>query len=134
MHPKEAKSRLAKEIVTLYHGTDAAEKADSAGKLASDSADPIISKVRFFPITSTSMGIEWTTDEESMSIVYYSVENNFEFNGSETMKVSSDSYVTEHSLEFQREENRDYYFKVRSVDRDGNVEDTEQQHTYRFAR
>ncbi len=28
MHPKEAKMRLAKEIVTLYHGKDAAQKAE----------------------------------------------------------------------------------------------------------
>lgn len=36
-HPKEAKVRLAKEIVTLYHGTDAAAKAE-AGFMKPDSA------------------------------------------------------------------------------------------------
>jgi tyrosyl-tRNA synthetase len=43
-HPKEAKERLAKEIVTTYHGTDAAEKAQS-GFMKPDDA-PTITVVR----------------------------------------------------------------------------------------
>jgi len=43
-HPKEAKERLAKEIVTIYHGTDAAEKAQS-GFMKPDDA-PTITVVR----------------------------------------------------------------------------------------
>lgn len=39
-HPKEAKQRLAKEIVTLYHGKDAAEKAN-AGFMKPDEA-PVV--------------------------------------------------------------------------------------------
>jgi len=39
-HPKEAKIRLAKEIVTLYHGKNAAEKA-SAGFMKPDDAREI---------------------------------------------------------------------------------------------
>lgn len=39
-HPKEAKARLAKEIVTIYHGKDAAEKA-GAGFLKPDDAAEI---------------------------------------------------------------------------------------------
>jgi tyrosyl-tRNA synthetase len=39
-HPKEAKQRLAKEIVTLYHGADAAEKA-AAGFMKPDDAPEV---------------------------------------------------------------------------------------------
>jgi len=39
-HPKEAKMRLAKEIVTLYHGKDAAERA-AAGFMKPDSATEV---------------------------------------------------------------------------------------------
>lgn len=41
LHPKEAKMRLAKEIVTLYHGKDAAEKA-AAGFMKPDNAEEVV--------------------------------------------------------------------------------------------
>ncbi|MBI2004649.1 tyrosine--tRNA ligase [Patescibacteria group bacterium] len=41
LHPKEAKMRLAKEIVTLYHGKDAAEKA-AAGFMKPDDAEEVV--------------------------------------------------------------------------------------------
>jgi tyrosyl-tRNA synthetase len=42
-HPKDAKQRLAKEIVAMYHGKDAAEKAE-AGFMKPDDAPEVVVK------------------------------------------------------------------------------------------
>ena len=94
------------------------EKSDSVymTTLIPDTIAPVISNVSIVSLSTTSVTIEWKTDESSDSKIEYGPSQT-ELNGSD---ISQD-YTTEHSVTINNLQNAStYYYKVISCDTDDN--------------
>jgi len=86
----------------------------NTSELESDEVAPVISGVSA-STTSDSATVTWTTDEPATSRVDYGLDTNYD------SYVSSDSFVTSHSLEITGlSSSTTYYFSVTSTDSTGN--------------
>lgn len=57
LHPKEAKSRLAREIVTLYHGADAAQKATTGFMKPDDAREHRVARGEKLRTIAETLGV-----------------------------------------------------------------------------
>jgi hypothetical protein len=85
-----------------------------------DTTPPAIGDVSATPIDGSTARVTWTTDEPATSSVDYSTDSTFFAPATQT--VSDAAYVTAHSMRLTGlRPNTAYFFRVRSVDRAGNV-------------
>ncbi len=85
-----------------------------------DTTAPIISGVTTNSVTSSSAGINWTTNENATSKVYYSTTSPVNLSAAATM--TGDASVTNHVLNLVGlSANTTYYFMVESKDSSGNT-------------
>jgi len=85
-----------------------------------DTAPPAIGDVSATPVDGSTALVRWTTDEAATSSVDYSTDATFFAPATQT--VSDAAYVTSHSMRLTSlRPNTAYFFRVRSVDRAGNV-------------
>jgi len=91
-------------------------------KITIDTTPPTISNVESGNINDTSATINWTTDEDSNSIVEYG-----ETSGSHPNSTSNDTMVTAHSIKLTGlKPGTKYYYIVKSRDEAGNLATSEE--------
>ena len=87
-----------------------------------DEISPVISDMKAEVENDSSVTIGWKTDEASDSEVFYSTTTPVEVDSDSTASVSSDSMVTEHSLQISGlNASTKYYFVIESRDGEDNV-------------
>lgn len=110
---------------------DALDEANQAEELADDAVDaigevpddtdPVISGVSGSATASTTATIEWDTDENADSTVWYSTTSGFDTGDAGVVKVDDNDLVTSHSVDLEDlDPDTTYYFMVGSEDDSGN--------------